>query len=70
LYVADDGAVRKVSARTGWLTNLMGTGSVGPLGDGGPATKAMLFNPESIAVGASGRLVIADTINERIRVVG
>ena len=40
LYVADDGAVRRVSARTGWLTNLMGTGSVGPLGDGGPATKA------------------------------
>jgi hypothetical protein len=30
----------------------------------------MLFNPESIAVDASGRLVIADTINERIRVAG
>jgi len=47
-----------------------GQGTQGFSGDGGPATKAMLFNPEGIAVDAAGRLVIADTINERIRVVG
>jgi len=54
----------------GDIYTVAGDGTQGFAGDGGPATKAMLFNPESIAVGAPGRLVIADTINERIRVVG
>ena len=54
----------------GDIYTVAGDGTQGFAGDGGPATKAMLFNPEGIAVGASGRLVIADTINERIRVVG
>jgi hypothetical protein len=137
LYITDDGAVRTVSLRTDSLANLAGTGSIAPLGDGGPATKATvgacgvafdhsgnlviadenevgrirvvaartgtfygqamtkgdiytvagdgtdgfsgdggpatqaeLFNPEGIAIGAAGGLVIADTINGRIRVVG
>jgi hypothetical protein len=67
LYVADDGAVRRVSARTGWLTNLMGTGSVGPLGDGGPATKATV-GACGVAFDHAGNLVIADRTG-RIRVV-
>ena len=54
----------------GDIYTVAGDGTQGFAGDGGAATKAMLFNPESIAVDASGRLVIADTINERIRVVG
>jgi hypothetical protein len=54
----------------GDIYTVAGDGTQGFAGDGGPATKAMLFNPESIAVDASGRLVIADTINERIRVAG
>ena len=54
----------------GDIYTVAGNGTLGFSGDGGAATKAALFNPESIAVDAAGRLVIADTINERIRVVG
>jgi trimeric autotransporter adhesin len=68
LYVADDGAVRRVRARTGWLTNLMGTGSVAPLGDGGPATKATV-GACAVAFDHAGNMVVADPGNNRIRVV-
>jgi sugar lactone lactonase YvrE len=38
-------------------------------GDGGPATSAQLSNPEEASVDGAGNLVIADSGNERIRVV-
>jgi hypothetical protein len=68
LYLTGDGAVRRVSARTGWLTNLMGTGSVAPLGDGGPATKATVAAC-GVAFDHAGTMVIADPGSNRIRVV-
>src|SRR5258706_10451100 len=40
LYLAEGSAVRRVSEATDRLTTPAGTGSAGPLGDGGPATKA------------------------------
>jgi hypothetical protein len=46
-----------------------GTGVAGRTGDGGPALRARLYRPESVAVDHSGNLVIADTQNSRIRVV-
>jgi hypothetical protein len=61
--------IRKVSLRTGWLTNPVGTGSIAPLGDGGLATKAAV-GACGVAFAHSANLVFADTINERIRVVG
>ena len=42
LYVADSGVVRKVNTQTGGLTTPAGTGTAGPLGDGGPAASAEL----------------------------
>ncbi len=38
-------------------------------GDGGPATKARLDNPGALAIDAAGNLLMADTGNNRIRVV-
>ena len=72
LYLCDtfNNRLRRFDPKTGIVTAFAGTGTKGFAGDGGPATKAMLFNPESIAVDGPGRLVIADTINERIRVMG
>ena len=40
-----------------------------PLGDGGPATSALLEFPNVVAVDGSGNLYINDSINGRVRVV-
>ncbi len=75
LYIGDfegvpqAGAVRKVNPRTGWLTTAAGTKANGPLGDGGPASRATLKDPDGTALDASGNLVIADGEGDRIRVV-
>ena len=46
-----------------------GTGSGGFSGDGGPALAAQLSGPGGLAIDGAGNLVIADTDNQRIRVV-
>ncbi len=70
LYIADSGnnAVRKVS-KSGVITTAAGNGSPGYSGDGGAATAAALDQPEGVAVAPSGLLYIADTFNNRVRVV-
>jgi hypothetical protein len=53
----------------GDIYTIAGNGKVGFAGDGGPATGAKLGKPEGSAVDAAGNLVIADTNNNRVRVV-
>jgi sugar lactone lactonase YvrE len=69
LYVADtaNNAVRRVSP-TGETATIAG----GPLAGfaDGPAGEALFNGPIGIAVDASGRIVVADTYNDRIRVIG
>jgi DNA-binding beta-propeller fold protein YncE len=69
LYVAerDNHVVRKVDAKTGVISTFAGTGAPGFSGDGGPATRAQLRQPHSIAVDPRGRLLICDIGNHRIR---
>ena len=62
------GAVRKVSP-TGRLTTPVGTGALGPLGDGGLASKASLRGPNGVAFDHPGNMVIADTYGSRVRFV-
>jgi sugar lactone lactonase YvrE len=81
LVVADTNhwLIRVVAAKTGTFYGqamtaghtytVAGNGIAGFAGDGGPATQAELFDPWSVAVDGTGNLVIADTDNERIRVV-
>jgi len=50
------------------ITTIAGSDSF-YIGDGGPATDALLFNPYSVAVDGSGNFYIADRDNNRIRKV-
>ena len=71
LYIAerDNHVVRKVDAKTGVISTFAGTGAPGFSGDGGPAARAQLRQPHSIAVDPNGRLLICDIGNHRIRQV-
>jgi DNA-binding beta-propeller fold protein YncE len=68
LYVADTGnnAIRRVT-RDGQVTTIAGDGEAG-LRDG-PAHEARFNGPVGVAVDAAGRVFVADTYNDRIRVV-
>jgi hypothetical protein len=44
-------------------------GGTGGLGDGGPATKAVLMQPGAVLVDTTGDVLICDTADERIREV-
>jgi outer membrane protein assembly factor BamB len=59
--------VRKIDGKTGLITTIAGTGEPGYGGDDGPATKAKLRRPHSIALDGHGGLYIADIGNHRIR---
>jgi streptogramin lyase len=71
LYFVEIGnhTVRKVNAKNGVITTVAGTGEKGFSGDGGPATKAMLSIPHSLAIDRSGDLFICDIGNHRLRKV-
>jgi len=60
--------VLKVDGK-GVLTILGGTGKRGDAGDDGPARQAMFNGMHSLAVGRDGRLYLADTWNNRVRLL-
>ena len=67
----DNNKIRKVSPK-GIITTLAGKGPdhAGFGGDGGPARDALLDHPQGVGVAADGSVLIADTGNNRVRVVG
>ncbi len=69
LYIADtsNNRIRKVA--NGVITTVAGNGIQGFGGDNGPATSAELNEPWGVAVDAAGNLYIADTSNNRVRMV-
>jgi len=71
LYIADTGhnRVRKVTAATGIITTIAGSGSPGSSGDGGLATAAKLTTPDGVVVAANGDFYIDDRGNNRVRKV-
>jgi trimeric autotransporter adhesin len=57
-----------ISMTAGDIYTIAGDGSTGTSGDNGVATSAAI-TPSAVAVDSSGNLVIADAVNNRIRVV-
>jgi predicted phage tail protein/sugar lactone lactonase YvrE len=70
LYIADTGnhRVRKIST-AGTITTVVGNGTAGSTGDGGPATSAELTTPVDVKVSPAGDLYIADGGASKIRKV-
>ena len=70
IYIADEGnnRIRMISKSTSYITTVAGT-TYGYSGDNGPATSAKLTGPFGVAVDTAGNIYIADTGNNRIRMV-
>jgi class 3 adenylate cyclase/sugar lactone lactonase YvrE len=70
LFVADtdNQRVRRIDG-TGVITTVAGTGVKGYSGDNGESTSAQLTSPGDVGVDATGRLFVADTGNNHVRVV-
>lgn len=68
LYVGEHPAhrVRKILPN-GTISTIAGSGSRGFSGDGGPAESAELNFPDGLAIDNEGGLLIADSVNHRIR---
>jgi sugar lactone lactonase YvrE len=70
IYIADQSSrIRKVTAATGIINTVAGTGIALFSGDGDLATKAKIKMPQSIFVDSGGNIYFADTGNNRIRKV-
>lgn len=71
LYIVDrlNACIRVVEAATGIIRTVAGTGQPGYGGDGGPAVKAQLQEPNDIVLDGLGRAYIADVKDHRIRAV-
>ena len=57
MYIADcfNYRIRKVTASTTIISTIAGTGTAGFSGDNGQATSAKLYDPDGVAVDASGK---------------
>jgi len=71
LYIADFGnnVVRKVAISNGTISTVAGHGVQSYGGDGQLATSAALNGPAAVALDQAGNLYIADSQNNRVRVV-
>jgi NHL repeat len=68
VVAAHTGTFYGIAMTAGHIYTVAGGGS-GGLGDGGPATSAGLHGPQGVTVDGPGNLVIADSLNGRVRVV-
>jgi len=68
LYISDAAGtrIRKVTASTGVITTIAGTGTAGNTGNGGAATLAQI-TVNSLAVDASGNIYFTDAANSIVR---
>ena len=72
VYIADrhNHCVRRIDSASGVITTVAGNGAAGYSGDGGPASRAGMVEPNGLALDpAQRRLFIADVADHRVRVV-
>ena len=69
IIVADQGnnRIRKISAATGIITTIAGTGVAGYSGNNGPATAAEINSPAAVTVDTAGNVYFSEAIGNRIR---
>ncbi|NNE42965.1 MAG: hypothetical protein HKN12_02040, partial [Gemmatimonadetes bacterium] len=69
IYFSDveNNRVRRVDFNLDLIETVVGDGTAGFGGDGGPGTAASLNNPRDLEFGPDGRLYIADELNHRVR---
>jgi uncharacterized protein (TIGR03437 family) len=68
VYFSSSNSVFKLSG-SGVLTLVAGNSRAGFSGDGGLATNAQLNAPQGVAVDSAGNIYIADSANNRVRVI-
>ncbi|MFH1352591.1 MAG: LamG-like jellyroll fold domain-containing protein [bacterium] len=70
IYIADynNKCIRKINT-SGIINTIAGTGTGGYSGDDGTATSAQLNDPRGVVTDSSGNVYIADSSNNRIRVI-
>jgi len=68
VYFSASNSVFKLSTG-GTVTLVAGNARAGDSGDGGPAVNAQLNSPQGVAVDSAGNICIADTLNNRVRMV-
>jgi len=71
LFVADrtNNVVQEITS-DGVVHTVAGNGRKGFAGDGGSATAAQLNGPGALAIDPAGNLYVADTANQRVRMIG
>ncbi|MBI3942888.1 MAG: hypothetical protein HY326_07730 [Chloroflexi bacterium] len=71
LYVCDNGnnRIRKIDMQTGIITTILGTGQRSSNGDGGPATEASTYTPDSIFVDVHDNVYVGEARGCRVRKV-
>lgn len=69
VYFTDSANHRVRKVTTGTITTIAGNGVAGVGGDGGPATGASFNTPFGLAFGSGGVLYVADSRNNRVRLV-
>jgi uncharacterized protein (TIGR03437 family) len=69
LYIADTDNTRIRKISNGAIVTVAGNGGFGFSGDGGPAASAQLYDPRGVAVDSAGNVYVADTANNRLRIL-
>ncbi len=69
LLICDQGNQRLRGVTAGVISTIAGDGVQGFAGEGAAATAAELNQPSGVAASSDGRVFIADTANQRVRVI-